>query len=134
MFFQHPNRIEWTTDPSICEGPVLVAKDCMSQRPLDQDLSHYEAIIERGMQTFVEVGNALLAIRDGRLYEEAGYKSFELYCVERWDFDPDYASKLIRSSTVAKNLQDRGLVKQLPTSERQVRPLAKLEPAQPGDD
>jgi hypothetical protein len=38
-----------------------------------------EAVIERGLTTFVEVGEALLAIRDGRLYRQAGYKTWEQY-------------------------------------------------------
>ena len=30
----------------------------------------YESIIERGLKTFVEVGNALLAIRESKLYRQ----------------------------------------------------------------
>lgn len=31
-------------------------------------------------------GRALTAIRDGGLYREQGFKTFEAYCRERWDF------------------------------------------------
>ena len=46
-------------------------------------LAENEAIIERGLKTFVELGNALLAIRDGKLYKD-GYSTFEEYCEGRW--------------------------------------------------
>jgi hypothetical protein len=32
----------------------------------------------------IDVGLALLEIRDQRLYREAGYRTFEEYCKERW--------------------------------------------------
>ena len=35
-----------------------------------QTLEHYERIIDQGIKTFVEVGHALLVIRDQRLYRE----------------------------------------------------------------
>ena len=40
--------------------------------------------IERGLETLVEVGNGLMQIRDGRLYQET-HATFEEYCKERWD-------------------------------------------------
>ena len=48
------------------------------------DLMEYEKVIEQGLGTFVEVGMALLAIRDGRKYVHAGYRTFEEYCERRW--------------------------------------------------
>ena len=41
-------------------------------------LQFLEAIIERGQQTFIEVGNALMEIRESRLYLE-NYPTFEDY-------------------------------------------------------
>jgi hypothetical protein len=37
-----------------------------------------ENVIERGLSTFVEVGNALLEIRDSKLYRET-HPTFEAY-------------------------------------------------------
>lgn len=34
------------------------------------ELAQHEGVIERGLKTFVDVGNALLAIRDKRLYRQ----------------------------------------------------------------
>ena len=40
-----------------------------------------EQVIERGLATFVDVGTALLEVRDSRLYRVA-YPTFEAYCAE----------------------------------------------------
>ena len=50
-------------------------------------LRDLEGIIERGMQTFVEVGAALRLIREGRLYR-TDFGTFEDYCQERWGWTP----------------------------------------------
>ncbi len=46
-------------------------------------LAECEAVIEKGMDTFLEVGNALLRIRDERLYR-VGFSTFQEYCQARW--------------------------------------------------
>ena len=46
-------------------------------------LATLEAIVERGLDTFVQVGLALAEIRDARLYKQR-YGTFEAYCSERW--------------------------------------------------
>ena len=57
-------------------GNELTAQECSA-------LAHHEATIERGLETFHEVGAALLEIQDGRLYRET-HAAFEDYCRERW--------------------------------------------------
>ena len=54
--------------------------------PLEAEkLARHEQVIERGLATFVEVGEALSEIRDARLYRES-HTTFEAYCRERWGF------------------------------------------------
>jgi len=84
-----------------------------------------EEIIERGLNTFVDVGNALLDIRDNRLYRQE-YHTFEDYCKERWNFVRRQADRLIEAAETVENLRPMGLI--LPTNERQTRPLTSLEP------
>jgi ParB family chromosome partitioning protein len=84
-----------------------------------------EATIERGMQTFVEVGLALMEIRDERLYR-AEFRTFEEYCNQRWGWGKSYANKLIASAEVMGNLGT--IVPILPATETQTRPLAPLSP------
>jgi phage N-6-adenine-methyltransferase len=84
-----------------------------------------EGRIEKGLKTFVEVGDALMAIRDKRLYRQS-HGTFEDYCRERWGMERNYANKLIAASGVVSNLGT--IVPILPTSESQARPLTRLEP------
>ncbi len=91
-------------------------------------LAACEEVIERGLDSFIEVGNALLQIRDERLYR-ADYDDFETYCRERWDMSGRHAHRLIDSARVMQNLSTDQLVS--PTSESQTRPLSALSaPAQ----
>ena len=87
-------------------------------------LSDCEAVIACGFNTFREVGSALLQIRDRKLYAE-NYASFEQYCRHRWQLSRPYAYSLMESAEVAKNLS---AMADIPTHERQIRPLAKLPP------
>lgn len=43
-------------------------------------LAECEAIINRGRPTFVEVGKALIRIREQRLYCDEGFGTFRDYC------------------------------------------------------
>ena len=47
------------------------------------ELADHEAIIEQSQAVFVEVGNALMAIRDAKLYR-ASHPTFDAYLAERW--------------------------------------------------
>lgn len=86
------------------------------------ELRKAEATIDKGQQTFLEVGNALMAIRDGKLYRE-GHKTFEAYCKERWAFDKAHAYRLIASVQVVNGLSPTG---DKITTERQARELGKV--------
>lgn len=92
-------------------------------------LARLETTIERGLGTFLEVGSALMEIRDKRLYRET-HGRFEDYCQERWGFKRNYANKLIASAEVVALVEPMGTT--VPTSERQARELAPLlgEPEQ----
>jgi hypothetical protein len=87
-------------------------------------LQQYEAVIEKGLQTFYEVGQALAFIREKKLYR-AEYKTFEDYCRERWGIQRNYANKLIAASEVVQNI---GMGTIVPNSESQARPLSTLDP------
>jgi len=88
-------------------------------------LTDCEATIERGLQTFVEVGTALLTIRDRRLYR-AQYKTFEDYCQERWGMSRPRAYQMIDAAAVVGTLST--IVDKVPTTESQARPLTQLPP------
>ncbi len=85
-------------------------------------LAECESVIERGLATFVEVGQALMEIRDRRLYREQ-YETFEDYCRERWGWERAHAYRLIDSAQVAKLLSPIG---DKPKNEAQARELVPL--------
>jgi hypothetical protein len=89
-------------------------------------LTELEQVIEAGMKTFAEVGTALWAIRDGRLYR-ASHATFESYCREKWGFARNYANKMIAAAEVVGRL---GTIVPKPSTERQARPLAQLPAAE----
>ncbi len=66
-------------------------------------LEQCECIIARGHQTFIAVGQALLEIRDRRLYRET-HATFEAYCRERWGFKRVQAHNYISAAKVVENV------------------------------
>ncbi len=84
-----------------------------------------EAVIDAGLQTFVHVGNALLEIRDRRLYRET-HSTLEDYCRDKWQMSRPRAYQLIEAAEVVGNLST--VVDIPPATERQARPLTVLEP------
>ena len=88
------------------------------------ELERCEVVIKQGLQTFVEVGQALMLIRDKRLYR-AEFGTFENYCREKWQINDRYARRLINASTVYENIKNGPIG---PKTETQARPLTKIEP------
>ena len=84
-----------------------------------------EQVIERGLATFVDVGTALLEVRDSRLYRMT-YPTFEAYCEARWNMARNYANKLVTAAQVVNGLGTN--VPILPANEAQARELSGLAP------
>lgn len=93
----------------------------MSSSPLIEvpksRLQALESVIERGKQTFIEVGKALLEIRDSRLYLE-NHTTFEDYCRARWGWSRPRAYQLIEAAAMSTVVDIQ--------NERQARELAPL--------
>jgi hypothetical protein len=97
-------------------------------------LLELETKIATGLSTFLEVGAALLEIREQRLYR-ATYKDFESYCRGRWNFSAHHGARIIRSLVVAQRLLEGPAHPEngdcpLPgdVSETLLRPLTSFEP------
>jgi hypothetical protein len=90
-------------------------------------LCELERVIERGLNTFVEVGNALMEIRESRLYRGT-HGTFKAYCADRWRLVEAQAYQLINAATVYNELKNSTIVEFLPANEAQARPLAIIEP------
>lgn len=93
-----------------------------------QDLERLEGIITRNLQSFYEVGLALMEIRDRNLHQDVlGFETFEEYCKAKWDFTSNYARRLIGSAETIDNIKNVP-IGTLPATESQTRPLSRLEP------
>jgi hypothetical protein len=86
-------------------------------------LAEREAVIERGLATFVEVGSALGEIRDERLYR-ADHGTFEDYCQQRWNLSRAHAYRMIDAAAAVSPIGDTGLP--VPANEGQARELARV--------
>ncbi|MBG1268576.1 hypothetical protein [Nostoc sp. WHI] len=118
-----------TITVSAVEVPELTEEE-------QRDRLHLEHRVERA---FFEAGKALTELRDRRLYRST-HKTFEDYCRDRFGHSRQQSNYLIAAAGVYENLTTIGCQNVanenlttngsqiLPTSERQVRPMTKLEP------
>ena len=91
-------------------------------------------IIKKGLKSFLEVGTALLEIKNYKegLFYKDGYGTFENYCREKWRFGQSYAYRLIGAAEVVTEISPIGENEKFtrPTSESQIRPLSRLANAE----
>lgn len=104
--------------------------DATTGEIVGRTLDECEAVIERGLATFVEVGDALAEVRDHRLYRSS-HDTFEAYCSERWGLSRKRAYDLIGAAEVVGALSPIGDTP-MPANEGQARALrpVKDEPEQ----
>jgi len=92
-------------------------------------LCELERIIQKGKDTFVEVGTSLSEIRHAKLYV-ASHGTFEEYCEKRWDMGKSHVNRLMEAARIVETIKTSPMGEVIPTSERQARPLAKLPAAE----
>jgi len=93
-----------------------------------EELERLEGIIHKNLQSFYEVGRALMEIRNGELYKVKNggeYETFEAYCKGVWDFQRTYAYHLIASVEVMDDVSSIDDIPK-PANQLQTRPLEKL--------
>lgn len=93
----------------------------------EEELSQAESIIERGQKTFVEVGKALMQIREGKGYRLRGYATFEAYCKEHLRLSTRQGYYLMAGAEAVENVQT--FAQSEPTYSQAVQ-LSRLEPEQ----
>jgi hypothetical protein len=86
-----------------------------------------EGIVERGLATVVEVGLALLEIRDSPPYIEAGLATFDTYCRTRWGWSRQHAYRLIDGAQVAELVSPAGDTVPAERVMREPVPLARTD-------
>ncbi|QLE45558.1 hypothetical protein FD723_35360 (plasmid) [Nostoc sp. C052] len=113
-------------DVVILDVPAVEIPELTEQE--ESDRLHLERRVERA---FFEAGKALTELRDRRLYRST-HKTFEEYCRDRFGHSRRQSYLLMDAAVVFDNLLEKcdPLDHILPTNERQVRPMTKLEPEQ----
>ena len=90
-------------------------------------LSVYEGVIRQGLESFVEVGNALARIRDARLYR-AEFATFEDYCDKKWSLTRQYVNRIVAAAEVVADIESAEMetIVSKPANEAQAKPLASV--------
>ncbi|MBD2694244.1 hypothetical protein [Anabaena catenula] len=131
--------------------------DSLRGEAITVELGRLEDRIEKGLRAFWDIGQSLGQIRDKQLYRQS-YKTFDEYCLNRWEMSRRSAYRLIQAALVYENVTrgsqsfvnvthgsqnpetltcgSRSFVNVthgsqnqiLPTNERQIRPLVTLPP------
>jgi hypothetical protein len=108
--------------PGVCEAAR--AREQCSLFSEEARLHELEAVVSRGLDTFVEVGTALCEIRDSKLYRQIN-ETFESYCRDQWGMSRAQAYRMIEAAGAVSPMGD---IPGLPpvTRERQARELAAV--------
>ena len=114
-------------DQFAAPGPVAVGD---TDARVSEALAAQEAIIARGLKSFLEVSDALMVIRTDRLYLLT-HTSFSAYCIERWGFSDSRAYQLTKAAEVVSTIVGTGLP--APATESQARELARVPERQRPD-
>ena len=114
-------------EPAVLEPTELVPTLTASEQ---EELDRCEKTISKGWNSFIEVGEALLKIRDAKLYRDS-HERFEDYCREKLQYQKSQAYRLMDAARVVRLISPIGEVSadgvMHPTCEAQVRPLVGLK-------
>ncbi|AFK05582.1 hypothetical protein Emtol_0315 (plasmid) [Emticicia oligotrophica DSM 17448] len=97
----------------------------------NERLTICEEVIDKGLKTFIEVGNALFEIRNNKLYR-GSFTTFEAYCKERWQLKRQRAYELMGAAEVVNQLSENNLSEisdksnLLPTKESHANALTQI--------
>jgi hypothetical protein len=87
-----PAKAQRVADLPLREAMRELAEHCPEGSSEISILQVHEKIIEKGLPSLREAGNALIKIRDGRLYRGT-HDTFEAFCDEKWN--REYVSLVI---------------------------------------
>ena len=96
--------------------------------------THYEQIVIKGQQTFIEVGQALLALKEEELFKVT-HKTWKDYTQDTFGFSDRHARRLISSVEAAQDVCEDGSFggpigpASCPSSEAVARELVPLDTA-----
>ena len=119
-----------TIEPEASQSP---APSYLLTKAEQGELAECEKTIRQGWQSFVEVGEALVKIRDKQLFR-GRYERFEEYYRAEWQYQKSQVYRLMEAAKVVRVLSPIGENSSqklpLPTCEAQVRSLIGLKEAE----
>ncbi len=121
-----PDNLTQEENPATATITITAVEVTELSQEEKSDRLHLERRVERA---FFEAGKALMELRDRRLYRST-HRTFEEYCRDRFGHSRRQSYLLMDAAVVFDNLLEEcdPMDHILPTSERQVRPMTKLEP------
>ena len=87
-------------------------------------LEPLEHRIKDGLRSFIDVGNTLVTIREGKGYRLRGYSTFEDYCEKQFGFSDRHGRRLITAAETARKVE--AITGAAPASEAVARELATV--------
>lgn len=102
-------------------------KDEMKIEAAQVEFNRLNEIVRKGVTGFVEAGDALRRIQDGKLWRAGGFKTWEDYCRSVAGMSRTHAHRLIKASQCLIEMRAEFDVSDWPVSESQVRPLLRLK-------
>lgn len=122
---EQPATLEVPANP---EQPAPAPAKSKLTKEQQDELAGLEQTIEKGQGSFVEIGMALKAIEEKKLYKTASKIQFPKYCRSRWDMSKAYAYRLIHAAEFVEKLRKldgEDAIKVFPVRESQVRPIVE---------
>lgn len=110
-----PSRLPEPHEP-VSDSPKLTGRE-------RAELAACEAAIDNLRRAFIDAGQALEVIREGRHYRE-DYTSFDAYCVDRWGMQRAHADRLIREWRLGRKLDPIGSTRVVEGQVRELLPVA----------
>ena len=94
--------------PAHDHGSIQLHQASLTTRE-QREFARAERTIARGLKSFLEVGLALKAICDQRLYGQQ-FDSFEAYCIQRWELSRPRAYEPRTVQAAVEYFRHKGLI------------------------
>jgi ribosomal protein L17 len=119
-----PAKGKWTAPAPIDALTPAPLKESLTAAE-QNELTRLETVIQKGWTTFLDVGRALMTIKNDELYSDK-YETFDEYLRVRWEMSRSHAYNLIGSTEVYDELSAMADITIKPTNERQIRSLISV--------
>ena len=122
---EKPRPIVKKKEPKDPDAELVSSEEKAAFKRLDK-------IVRKGVAAFMEAGQALLEIYEGKLWKGGDFTSWESYCRSVAGMSKSHAHRLLQASRIALELAETSPIGDdlpvlQPVGESQLRPLHRLE-------